>query len=112
MLARLTADVKNCLDITWDDPETDKKVSGWTRAGINYLDSRAGEQMDYQTGSDEWTLLMDYARYARDGALDVFEGNYLHLILSMQNERRMGINPPAAAAALPPLTRGAEGVDL
>ena len=29
---------------------------------------------------------MDYVRYMRDGALDIFEANYLSLILAMQNE--------------------------
>lgn len=86
---RILPDVKSCLDITWDDPGTDRKISGWTQAGINYLDSRAGEQMEYARGSSEWALLMEFVRYARDGALDVFESNYLHLILSMQTERRL-----------------------
>lgn len=86
---RLIEDAKTHLDITWEDPATDRKVSGWTQAGITYLNTRAGEQMEYATGSDEWALLMDYVRYARDAALDVFESNYLHLILAMQTERRL-----------------------
>ena len=32
---------------------------------------------------------MEYVRYARDGALDVFENNYQHLILAMQNNRKV-----------------------
>ena len=32
---------------------------------------------------------MDYIRYGRDGALDVFENNYRHLLLAMQNNRRV-----------------------
>ena len=32
---------------------------------------------------------MEYVRYARDSALDVFENNYQSLILSMQSERRV-----------------------
>lgn len=87
MLSRLLQDVKDYLDITWEDPATDRKAAGWTQAGINYLDGKAGEQLDYQTGSDGWALLMEFARYARDGALDVFENNYRHLILAMQHER-------------------------
>lgn len=89
MLLRLIPDVKDYLDITWDDPATDRKAAGWTRAGVNYLDGKAGERLDYTSGSDGWALLMEYARYARDGALDVFENNYRHLILAMQHERKM-----------------------
>ena len=33
------------------------------------------------------TLLMEYVRYARDSALDVFESNYLSMLLGMQNEK-------------------------
>lgn len=89
LLERLLPDVKNSLDITWEDEATDRKLSGFTRAGINYLDGKSGEPMEYLNGSEEWTLLMEYVRYARDGAMDVFENNYRHLILAMQHERRM-----------------------
>ena len=34
-------------------------------------------------------MLLEYVRYARDGAMDVFENNYLHLLTAMQNERRV-----------------------
>lgn len=89
MVQRLLEDVKITLDVTWEDQVTDRKLAGWTRAGINYLDTKAGEQMDYTQGSDEWALLMEYVRYARDAALDVFETNYRPLILSMQHEKQM-----------------------
>lgn len=89
LLDRLLLDVKNSLDITWEDEATDRKLSGFTQAGINYLDSKAGEKLEYQRGSDAWALLMEYVRYARDGAMDVFENNYRHLILAMQHERMM-----------------------
>lgn len=89
MLERLTADVKNFLDITWEDPATDKKAAGWTRAGITYLNGKAGQELEYPFGGDDWTLLMEYARYARDAALDVFENNYRSLILALQNDRKI-----------------------
>lgn len=81
--------MKNFLDITWEDPDTDKKAAGWTRAGITYLNGKAGEELEYPFGGDDWTLLMEYARYARDAALDVFENNYRSLILALQNNRKI-----------------------
>lgn len=89
LLERLLPDVKNALDITWEDGSTDRKLSGFTQAGINYLDAKAGEELDYHRGGDDWLLLMEFVRYARDGAMDVFENNYRHLILAMQHERMM-----------------------
>lgn len=85
----LLEDVKNYLDITWTDEGTDRKLAGIIAGGIRYLDRRAGEALDYTVPGDGRTLLMEYVRYARDGAMDVFEGNYLHLLLSMQTERRL-----------------------
>ena len=85
--AGLLDDVKNQLDITWDDEATDKKYCGLIAAGANYLDDKLGTRADYTADGEPRTLLMEYVRYARDSALDVFEANYLSLILSAQHER-------------------------
>lgn len=85
--AGLLDDVKNQLDITWSDEATDKKYCGLIAAGANYLDDRLGTRADYTADGDPRTLLMEYVRYARESALDVFEANYLSLILSAQHGR-------------------------
>lgn len=84
--AALLADVKNYLNITWDDEATDAKINGLIASAAAYLDSKLGGQPDYEADGMPRTLLMDYVRYARDSALDVFESNYLALILTAQNE--------------------------
>lgn len=83
----LLADVKNYLNITWNDDATDAKISGLIASGTAYLDSKGGGVLDYLVDGFPRTLLMDFVRYARDEALDVFENNYQSLILAMQNER-------------------------
>ena len=83
----LLTDVKNYLDITWDDEATDAKVAGLIASGMAYLDGKLGEAGDYASDGMPRTLLMEYVRYARDSALDVFEGNYLSLLLDMRHER-------------------------
>lgn len=83
----LLTDVKNFLDITWDDGATDAKVSGLIASGMAYMDGKLGEAGDYMADGMPRTLLMEYVRYARDSALDVFEGNYLALLLDMRHER-------------------------
>ena len=88
-MAKLLADVKNQLDITWDDPATDRKCLELIASGMRYLNDTAGAQLGYlDPGSDGRTLLFEYVRYARDKALDVFENNYRSLILAMQSRRR------------------------
>lgn len=84
--ALLLPDIKNYLDITWSDDMTDAKIWGMAQSGMAYLNSKAGGQMDYTQPGFARSLLMDYVRYMRDGALDIFETNYLSLILAMQNE--------------------------
>lgn len=85
----LLADVKNYLDITWADEATDRKIFGFIASGIAYLDDKAGAQLDYTVDGYGRTLLMEFVRYARDGAMDVFENNYRHMLLAMQNNRRV-----------------------
>lgn len=85
--AELLSDVKNYLDQTWDDEAADKKISGLVASGTQYLDRKLGETGNYLRDGLPRTLLMEYVRYARDSALDVFENNYQSMILDMQNER-------------------------
>lgn len=85
----LLADVKAYLNITWDDDATDTKVSGIIASAMVYLDDKLGEAADYTQDGFPRTLLMEYARYMRDSALDVFETNYLSQILAMQNNRKV-----------------------
>ena len=85
--AALLADVKNYLNITWDDTATDDKIRGLIASATVYLDSKGGGTLDYESDGLPRTLMMEYARYMRDEALDVFESNYTSMILAMQNER-------------------------
>lgn len=84
--AALLADVKNYLNITWDDEATNAKISGLIASAAAYLDSKLGGQPNYEADGMPRTLLMEYVRYARDSALDVFESNYQALILTAQQE--------------------------
>ena len=82
--------VENYLDITWKDEATDKKIGGLVSSGIAYLNRKLGcTEAAYLKDGMEHQLLFDFVRYARDGAMDIFESNYLSLILSEQNHRRV-----------------------
>ena len=78
--------VRNYLDITWDDPDGDTKLSGIIERGMKYLNKAAGEELDYSIEDKPRELLMDYCRYARSNALNEFQTNYLHELISLQNE--------------------------
>lgn len=85
----LLADVKNYLGQTWTDEDSDRKITEYIASGIVYLDGKLGVPGDYLVPGQPRTLLFEYVRYARDGAMDIFEANYLHLLLSMQSERQL-----------------------
>lgn len=85
----LLEDVKNYLGITWNDEATDHKIRGLIGLGITYLNRKIGVPADYTQEDYPRMLLFDYVRYARDGALDVFEANYLSMILAAQNSRKV-----------------------
>lgn len=85
----LLDDVKAYLNITWDDEVTDTKIGGLVASGMVYLDGKYGGAADYAEDGLPRMLLFEFVRYARDAALDVFENNYMSLILAMQNERKV-----------------------
>jgi len=80
----LLEDVKNYLDITWHDPNTNQKLEGIIKRGMKYLNSVAGGELDYSTEDKPKELLLDYCRYVRSNALEEFQNNYLHELLSLQ----------------------------
>lgn len=85
--AALLAAVKTYLQITWTDEDTDSRLSELISSGKAYLNDKLGDAGDYDAPGYPRTLLLEYVRYARDGALDVFENNYRSMILAMQHER-------------------------
>jgi Phage QLRG family, putative DNA packaging. len=87
--AALLAAVKNYLQISWTDTDTDTRIGELIDAGKAYLCSKMGEENRGQFDAPGFprTLLFEYVRYARDGALDVFENNYRAMILAMGHER-------------------------
>lgn len=80
----LLSDVRNYLDITWDDPAGDRKLVGIILRGMAYIDARAGKKMDYTEEGAARALLMDYCMYARSGAIHEFGINYLRDLTALR----------------------------
>ena len=86
---QLLPEVENYLNITWQDDATDRKISGIISRGIARLSKLCGGEPDFTVPGDAQEMLYEYCRYARDGALDVFEENYRSDLLTMQNDRKL-----------------------
>lgn len=80
----LLEDVKNYLDITWTDDASDTKLTGIIERGIKYVDNIAGASMDYTIDDKPRELLFDYCRYVRSNALNEYQINNRHELLSLQ----------------------------
>lgn len=80
----LLGDVRNYLNITWVDPEGDIKLLGIIARGIKHLNKIAGAELDYTVEDNPRELLFEYCLYVRSNALNEFEINYQHELLSLQ----------------------------
>lgn len=80
----LLSDVKNYLDITWEDADSDKKLTGIIRRGINVINDRCGAEFDYNKDEMPKELLINYVMYARANAVDEFLQHYATELLRLQ----------------------------
>lgn len=90
----LLAEAKNFLDITWNDPATDEKLTGQIRRGIGYITSKTGVDVADFEGENEdcraKELLLNYLLYDRAGALDQFKKNYRSDIVGLRIRWEVG----------------------
>ena len=56
----LLAEAKNFLDITWEDEDSDKKLEGQLRRGIDYISAKTG--VDPSGRSIQEELQVRYSR--------------------------------------------------
>ena len=80
----LLQDVRNYLDITYEDAEGDKKLIGIIARGLKHLDEIAGKEQDYQPEDQPRALLLDYCRYARNNVLELFEENFRSELIALR----------------------------
>lgn len=84
----LLDEVKNYLDITWADTETDMKLLGQIRRGIAYISAKTGVPASAFAGESAndraRELLFNYVLYDRAGAVDQFKKNYRSDIVGLR----------------------------
>lgn len=68
--------VKAYLKITWQDDATDAEITGYINRGMARLQQIAGAPLDFTAEEQPRALLLDYCRYARSQALEVFGHNF------------------------------------
>lgn len=85
---QLLAAAKNYLDITWDDADTDAKLTGQLQRGIAYITAKTGVDSSAFAGEDvdlrAQELLFNYLLYDRAGSVNEFKKNYRSDILGLR----------------------------
>lgn len=90
----LLPDVRNYLDITWEDAALDGKLAGVAARGMIYLDAVAGGPQDYQAETLARQLLLDWCRYGMAGAISDFARNYQAEILMLRSQQEVAAYAP------------------
>lgn len=86
--SQLLQDIKNYLDITWDDPKGDLKLMGMIRRGMASLSGKIGE-CNFLEDTQERTLLFQLVMYEYSGELPQFWENYKSEIIGLQIEKKV-----------------------
>ena len=77
-------EVKNYLDITWNDYQSDTKIRGIVERADNYIKGFCDANVDYDTDKTAKQLFFDCCRYIWAGAFEDFEHNYSAQLLALQ----------------------------
>jgi hypothetical protein len=76
--------LKNYLNISYDDDATDMMLTGTLERGKRVLDDYAGMELDYEEEGLPRQLLFDYCRYVRSHAVEMFEKNFHHDLITLR----------------------------
>ncbi len=95
----LLGKLKLYLDITWDDPHTDEKLSGILARAQTKLCAYAGASLTFQDGSEELQLLLDLCRYIYNNASEDYEANYLPDLLMLRAKYKTEAMPDEGETA-------------
>ncbi|MGN0612403.1 MAG: phage head-tail connector protein [Porcipelethomonas sp.] len=78
-------ELKNALRITWDDEDSDSRLSGILERAKGILSSYAGKELAFDdTQPFEKQLLIELCRYIDNEALEDFSINYAAELLQLR----------------------------
>lgn len=77
-------ELKNYLDITWNEPATDKKLQGILNRATATLNNYAGATIDFTTENNEKQLLFDCCRYIYNNVFEEFKTNFFAELITLR----------------------------
>lgn len=85
----LLTDARLTLDVTWDDSETNLKISRIIERAKARLNEQAGTEVDYLADPTAEQLLLDYVRYIWNNSAEDFEVNFKNNLVSFRNRYKV-----------------------
>ena len=80
-------EVKDHLNITWDEEETNRKIERIIKDAIAILNWKLGAEIDYsEEEGQEHNLLLDYCMYAYNQCTNEFDNNYFNEIMQIRQK--------------------------
>jgi hypothetical protein len=84
---KLLQEVKDHLNITWDEEETNRKIERIIKDAIAILNWKLGAEIDYsEEEGQEHNLLLDYCMYAYNQCTNEFDNNYFNEIMQIRQK--------------------------
>ena len=83
---KLFQEIKDKLNITWDEEETDRKLKGMIEDAKYILDYKLGSKIDYTIPGMEHNLFLNYCMYAYNNCTNEFDDNYFNEIMQLRQK--------------------------
>ena len=74
----LLQDLKDKLNITWDEEDTERKLNMIIEDAKLTLNYKLGYSIDYSKEDIEHSLFLDYCMYAYNNCINEFDDNYFN----------------------------------
>jgi hypothetical protein len=82
----MIVELKNYLNITWSDDDTDTKIQGILDRATAILNNYAATSIDYDVAVNHKQLLFDCCRYIYNDAYEDFKRNYKEELIMLRAE--------------------------
>lgn len=82
----LLQELKDNLNITWDEEETDRKLERIINDSEHILNWKLGAKIDYSIEGQERNLFLNYCMYAYNNCTNEFDDNYFNEIMQIRQK--------------------------
>lgn len=85
IINNLLQDLKDKLNITWDEEETERRLKRILEDAESTLNFKLGAKVDYSKGMER-NLFLNYCMYAYNNCTNEFDSNYFNEIMQLRQK--------------------------